>query len=123
VLDQAVRPELHHPVDEGQPGPRVVIDDENGARPVGRGAGDRRPNQGRTLGVELSGGLVEEEQPRPPGQRAGENQPLLLPTRQRLGRAGAPVPEAHRIHRLVDPGPDLGRRQAGVLQPEGDVVA
>jgi hypothetical protein len=99
-----------------------VVDDDRRGAPVRRHPRDRRPDQGRAGGVELGGGLVQQQQSRAPGQHPGEDESLLLPAGERLGLAVAAVREPDGRQRLVHPRPDLGGRQPGVLQAEGDVV-
>ena len=74
------------------------------------------------LGVELRHRLVEEQQPRLERERRGEADPLQLAAGE-LDRLPAPeVERVHRLERALDPGPDLRRRDAEVLEPEGDLV-
>ena len=125
VLDQR-RPgtQLHDPVDQRQPRAGVVVDDDQWWRCRSAvAAGDGRAHQRRAGRVELGGGLVEQQQPRAPGQHAGEHQPLLLARRRApaVGRSrpyGKPTAASASSTR----GQISSGGQAGVLQAERDVV-
>src|SRR5205814_416001 len=69
------------------------------------------------------GGLVEEQHARSERQDPGDREALLLAARKRGGRALLAVREADVRQRAVDTRPDLGGRDAPVLEAEGDVVA
>jgi hypothetical protein len=51
-------------------------------------------------------GLVEEEHPRQPRERAGDLEPALLAEREPLGRARRPVEEPHPAQAVLGLGPD-----------------
>ena len=80
------------------------------------------PDALATLRVQVGGRLVEQEQPGPHGQDAGERKSLLFAPGQRVGRSVPRVRKADRVEGRVDPGPDLVGGDASVLQPKGDVV-
>ena len=122
MLDQAAVDDLHDAVDQRQPRAGVVVDDQQRAAAVRDDAGHGGADEGGAVAVQLGRRLVQQEQPRPAGERPGQHQALLLPAGERLGGPVAPVREADRRQRLVHPRPDAVGRQSGVLQPEGDVV-
>ncbi len=74
------------------------------------------------LRVELRRRLVEQQQPRPEGERRGETHALQLAGGELGHGALGEVLGSDRGERFLDAAPDLGRRQAGVLEPEGDLV-
>ena len=78
---------------------------------------------GRAVGVEVGRRLVEHEQAGLQRERPGQGEALLLAAGQGVRRTLAPVREVHRGERGVDARPDALRRDASVLEPEGDVVA
>src|SRR5207302_5938970 len=80
-------------------------------------------NRTRAVGVEVRGGLVEEEHARAQREDPGDRKALLLAARKRGGRAVLAIREAHVCERAVDARPDLGGGDAPVLETEGDVVA
>src|SRR5206468_2278845 len=69
------------------------------------------------------GRLVEEEHARPKREDPGDREALLLAAGERRRRAVLGVREADIREGAVDPWPDLRRRNAVVLEAEGDVVA
>ena len=72
--------------------------------------------------VELRRRLVEQQQLRLERERRGEAHPLQLAAGQ-LDRLSPPeVQRVDRLERALDARPDLGGRDAEVLEPEGDLV-
>jgi hypothetical protein len=123
VLDRAAAgPQLDDPVDQGEPRLGVVVDDEQGGVAARGDPADRLAHQRGTVGVQLRGGLVEQQQARLGSQRPGEHQPLLLPSGEGAGGPVTAVGEAHLGQHAVDGRPDPLARHSGVLQPERDVV-
>ena len=99
------------------------------ARDAVLGEDDRRPQpldgveeeRGR-LGIELRRRLVEQQQLRLERQCRREADPLQLAAGE-LDRLSAPeVERVDRRERAFDTRPDLGGRDAEVLEPEGDLV-
>ena len=100
-----------------------VLDDHGGGSGGASTSASTSADQRGTGRVEVRGGLVEQQQPGAQREDAGQRQPLLLAAGQRAGGGVPAVGEADGGQRLVDPRPDLGRRDAAVLQAERDVVA
>ena len=73
--------------------------------------------------VELGGRLVEQQQPRPGGQRRAERHALELAARQLVRRAVEQPGDAERERRLLDPARDRGRAPAAVLERERELRA
>ena len=73
-----------------------------------------------TLEVEISGGLIREQDPGAACKGPGEGDPLLLATRQPGRLVGEPLPQAHRGERR--PGPLVGIRKATDPEGKGDIV-
>ena len=95
----------------------MLGDDDGGAEPL-----DRREQQPGRLGIELGHRLVEEQQLRLERERRGQADPLQLAAGE-LDRLPAPeVERVDRLERALDTGPDFRRRDAEVLEPEGDLV-
>ena len=80
---------------------------------------EERIRRGR---VDLRRRLVEQEQARLERERRRERDALQLAARQLGGPALGEVPGADQLQRLVDPRPDVGRRDADVLEAERDLV-
>jgi hypothetical protein len=114
--------QLDHPIDQRQPAPGVVVDDDQRGAAIGHRPGDGVLHHRRAVRVELGGRLVEQQQARPPGERPGQHQPLLLPAGEGGGGAVPPEGEAHLRQRPVHRRPDQRGRGPGVLQAERDVV-
>ena len=75
-------------------------------------------------GVQVGGGLVQQDQARPHGQDAGQRQALLLPAGQGRRRVvQRQVGESDVVKRLVHARPDFVAGHGEVLGAEGDVVA
>ena len=74
------------------------------------------------FGVEVRQGLVEEEQLRPPDDRAPDRDPLLLAAAQRLRPAPEGVADPQELGDLADPPLDLRRVQARLPQGIGEIV-
>src|ERR1700744_5995104 len=108
---------LAHGVDDG----RVVGGHDH------RGAGPVDPVQDlhdadRGGGVDVSGGLVGQQDHRPVHERAGHGDPLLLAAGQLVGDPGVLALQAHQVDDLGD---DLAYEPAGLaddLQGEGHVL-
>src|SRR5438876_659733 len=79
----------------------VVLDDEDCELEGGADAPDQRPGPLYLLVVEPAGRLVEEQEPRARGQRAGELDALPSPVRKRGCEAARKRPEADDLERLV----------------------
>jgi hypothetical protein len=87
-----------------------------GQRTQARGEGDRR------LRVELRHRLVEHEQRGPAGESSSQGDPLQLAAGELARRSRAQVAGACLVERLVDPGPDLGRRPGSALERERNLA-
>ena len=75
-----------------------------------------------SLGVELGGRLVQEQQRGPDRKDGRETGALQLAGREGLGAALGEPRYACICERAVDAGPDLCRRRTEVLEPERDLV-
>jgi hypothetical protein len=107
-----------HAVGQPQDSRHPLLGQDDG-RPGGR---NRREEELRALRVQLRRRLVEQEQLRPQRERRRETDALQLSSRQ-LGRPPpGQVERVDRLERVLGARPDLGRRRAGVLEPEGDLV-
>ncbi len=121
--DPAVRSEHDDPVDEVLPhGDPVLDDDEGGDAPLDHGLYGA-PHLPDALGVEVGSRLVEEEEPGPHREDAGEGEALHLAAGERGGRAVEGDVEPDGVERGADADPDLVARDAQVLAAERDVVA
>ena len=74
------------------------------------------------LAVERGHRLVEQEQPRPLGERARQRHPLALAAGQLVRPAAPEAVELDQRQHLVDTGVDLGPRQRLLLEAERDVA-
>ena len=74
-------------------------------------------------GVELGGRLVEQQQPRPGGERRAERHALELAAGQLVRRAVEQPGDAERERRLLDPARDGRRAPAAVLERERQLRA
>ena len=74
-------------------------------------------------GVELGGRLVEQQQPRPPGQRRAERDALELAAGQLVRRAVEQPGDAERERGLLHPARDRRRAPAAVLERERELGA
>ena len=101
-------PEHDDAVHHRQPGRHAVLHDERVA-PVLRHPGHGVADLGDALGVEVGGRLVEQHQPRPHRQHAGQGEPLLLPAGEAVvgwsSGTSSPTASSARTH----PRPDLAR--------------
>ena len=118
------RLEDHDPVHEVLPhGDPVLHDHQRGARLVEaapHGVADFQ-HTGR---VEVGRGLVQQDQPGPHRQDAGQRKALFLPAGQRRRRVvQRKVRQPDVVQRLVHARPDLVAGNREVLRAEGDVVA
>jgi hypothetical protein len=77
----------------------------------------------RAAGVEVRGGLVEEQDAWSEREDPRDGEALLLTTRKRGGRAVLAVGKADVGERAMDARPDLGGRDAVILETERHVVA
>src|SRR4051812_35894939 len=75
------------------------------------------------LGIERTERLVEQQNLRINGERAGQGHALALATRELVGIAGLKSRQAHYFQKIVDLFLDFGLRLLADLQAEGDVVA
>jgi len=98
----------------------AVADGLEGAKPGD--AGEHAAYRARAVGVEVRGRLVQEKHARSEREDPGDGETLLLAARERGRRAVFAVGEANVSKRAVDPRPDLGCRDAVVLEAERDVV-
>ena len=117
VSDPAVL-EVHDLVGERDGG--LAVGDDDQRRVVVRVA-ERGQDPLLDLGVHRRRGVVEDQQPRPARQRAGQRDPLPLPARER----GAPLPElgVQPARERGDEAVGLGRPQCGPHLVVGDVGA
>ena len=76
----------------------------------------------RRVGVEVAGGLVGEEDPRPVHQGTGDRHALLLTAAQLIGKLVELVLEPDDPERLLDLLAQVALAGAGHLQREGDVL-
>ena len=75
------------------------------------------------LGVELAGGLVGEQEPRPVGERPRDRDPLLLAARQLVRPVARPLGEARRAPAAPPPGASRSARvRADEPQRDLDVL-
>ena len=74
------------------------------------------------LGVEIGEGLVEQEQPRLAHDGAGQRAALLLAARQLAGLAVEQMVDLDLARGFLHRGLDLGLRQLGHFEREGDVL-
>ena len=99
----------------------VVVGDVQGGRPL---SGQDLPQvDGELLAqcpVERAQGLVEQQQPRPGGQRPRQRHALRLPARQSRDVPRAVARQTDELQHLLDTGPPLAARQTG--QAVGDVA-
>ena len=111
VGDHAAELEHDHPVADAEHEPHVVVDQQRRLARVGEGA--QRETEFLALArVESGGGLVEAQQPRPAGERAGDAHELALSLRELVGhRLGGPVET------------DQSERPVGLSAGDGDVLA
>jgi hypothetical protein len=100
-----------------------VLDDDHRHIAPFRYTSDHLPDGTRPVGIEVCGGLVEEQHARSKRQDPGDGEALLLAARERRGRAVLVVWEGDIGERAVHARPDLGSGDAPVLQAERDVVA
>ena len=75
------------------------------------------------LGVERGERLVEQQDLRLDGERAGEGDALLLAARELIGIAVGELRQLDELEHLLDAGIDLGGAAMRHLEAEGDVVA
>src|SRR5690606_33822127 len=85
-------------------------------------APDRLADLADTVRVEARRRLIEEQQPGPHREHAGEREALLLSAGQGIRRMLEPEREADRLERGTDPRPDLLARHPEVLAAERDIV-
>ncbi len=100
----------------------LVLGRENG----GPGRGSPREELGnspRGGGIQLRGGLVEDEEPRPHAENCRDGHPLLLASRECRRQALLEVADAECREGRVDPVVHLGPGDSQVLQPEGELLA
>ena len=96
--------------------PRPLLGD-HGRTPLA-GRVEDRPDR---LGIELRGGLVEEQELRLERQRRREAHALQLAGGKLLGPAPGKAPRPHELERRERPCLDLRRRRSYVLQAELDL--
>ncbi len=87
---------------------------------LGRDSPRGREHERRTVGVELRGGLVEDDELRLHGEGRGQRHPLSLAAAERARRMAREVPDAGLLQRLLDAGGYLSRGHRRVFEAEGD---
>ena len=120
--EAAVVVEHDDPVDEAHGGVEVVLDEHD--RTV---AGRHEICEGRvhlvdSLGIEVRGGFVEDEQGRPHRQRARDRESLAAAARQAIGVLATTVPEPDAAQRDLGALEDFGHRHPQILGSERDLV-
>ncbi len=76
----------------------------------------------RHVRVEIAGGLIRQQQPRRPGERAGDGHALLLAARQLRRVVPAARRQSHPGQRVLDAAAPLGAVEAAVAQRNLDIV-
>ena len=120
----AARAQHHHAVDQVQHLGDPVLDEDERGPAVGQRCADGVADEGRAGGVEVGRRLVEQQQARAAGDRAGQREPLLFAAGERGGRPvarvrrGPPRPAAASTAGQISLG-----RYAAVLQSKCDIVA
>ena len=102
-------------------GRRPLLGDEHRGAALAREPLDEVEERLRAAGVELRGGLVEQQQLRLERERRGEADPLQLAARELGDVPLGEVLRADRSERGVGARQDLLARRAEVLEPEGDL--
>jgi hypothetical protein len=74
------------------------------------------------LGVELRGRLVEHQNRWAEGERGGDCDALLLPSRERIQFTFAQIAQVQQAQNLFDPNPHLLLGDSGVFERKGDLV-
>ena len=100
----------------------IVGDDDEGDADLVLQALELQLHLGAHLAVERRQGLVEQEQPRPLDDGAGESDALALATRQLRGAGLGLVGQADRLEHLADACRHLGAGQTLALQAVRDVA-
>ena len=90
--------------------------DDGGTR--ARQRGERVQQVVHRFRVQAGGGLVQEQDAGPHGDRAGDGHALALPEGQVVGGPVGEIADVQRRHRLVDAGHHLSARQAQVDRTE-----
>ena len=115
--------EHDHPIDEIEPQPHAVFDDEHGRLSLGLHGKDGITDAGRGRRIDIGRRLVEDDDLRRHRMDAGQSQTLLLPAGQRRTRMLGGQVESHGTQRRGNPSLDGLGGQTEVLHPEGDIVA
>ena len=84
---------------------------------------DQRPQLLADLRVEPDGRLVEQQQPRPVHERAGDQQPPAHPAGELVARRVGALGEVRDLQRAVDRGAALVARDAVQAREDGEVLA
>ena len=119
---QPARVDADGPVGQRRGPLEAVLGQQDRGAEVGVEPGHGGEHVVGALGVELAGGLVEHEDVRGRGQRAGDGGPLALAAGEGGGGAVAQVGDAEGVEHLLDPAAHGGGVHAEVLEREGDVV-
>ncbi len=101
---------------------RIVLDDQDRGATV-RELGEQVADLARPGGVELRGGLVEDQKASSHDDDAGDGDPLLLPARQRERLAVSEVRDPEAGQDAVDPRVHRRAVRPEVLEPEGELLA
>jgi len=73
-------------------------------------------------GIEHRGGLIEQQHFGIENDDRSQRDPLLLATRQAIGRAVAEMRDAHHVERAIDANNDFIARPSHLQRPEGNLV-
>src|ERR671911_278817 len=119
-VDDATVGEEHDAVGVGG-GHRVVGDHHDGLAELVHGPAHEGEDLSAAAGVEVAGRLVGEDHLRPPGERAGDRDPLLLPAGQLRRSMLQPETQTHGVDDGVEPAA-VGLA-AGEVHRERDVLA
>ena len=101
---------------------RIVGDEQPGAGEGGEVAAQLGPHLHSGTGIQSSERLVEQQQPRSGGERAGQSDPLRLPARQGARLGAGVFAQSETIEPAASLGPGLGLGVTTGPQAEGDVV-
>ena len=122
LLDDTARLQHGDAVRHGADHRHLMGDEHDGEAEFAIDPAQQRQDRPRGLWIEGGGGLVGEEHTRSGGQRAGDADPLLLPTREFGGIAVALILQPGQGQQLPDTGADRGPAAPFDLQRQGDVA-
>ncbi len=114
--------EHHHPVDEADRRIEVVLDEEDRPIALGHQAGEGVVDLLDSARVEVRGRLVQHQQGRSHGQRAGDGEALPSAAREPVGVLAPPLPQAHAAQRRLGACEHVCHRHPQILRTECDLV-